>query len=64
MKSSEVLVIPDTHLVGAYFGISTSPVSSPGTRSVQPVRQGHQGTCTACHDRLRVEERKLLRTVE
>ena len=26
----------------------TSPVSSPGMRSVQPVRQGHQGTCTAC----------------
>ena len=46
-KSSEVLVIPDTHLVGAYFGMPTSPVSSPGMRSVQPVRQGHQGTCTA-----------------
>jgi hypothetical protein len=43
-KFSEVLSIPDTHLVGAYFGMPTSPVSSPGMRSVQPVRQDQNGT--------------------
>jgi hypothetical protein len=43
-KPSEVLVIPDTHLVGAYFGMPTSSVSSSGMRSVQPVRQDQQGT--------------------
>ena len=63
-KSFEVLVIPDTHQVGAYFGVPTSPVSSPGRIGLAraPGLLGYLYSLR--HDRLRVEEKKLLRTVD